>query len=78
MDGDAMRILFWAGLLLVIFGIASFFVPLPRNETRGVEAGDVKIAVKVHRSGRVPPAVGAVLILGGVGTMFAVTRRKTG
>jgi len=41
-----MKILFWAGMLLLVLGIVFFFVPLPRNEARGVEAGDVKIAVK--------------------------------
>ena len=37
-----MKTLFFAGLLLVVLGIASLVVPIPRSETQGIKAGDLK------------------------------------
>jgi predicted MFS family arabinose efflux permease len=72
-----MKALFWAGVILGVLGILSLVVPLPRNETHGVKVGEAKIAVEVHHSERVSPVVSVILILGGVGTMFAASSRKS-
>ena len=35
-----MKILLFAGLLLVVLGIASLVVPIPRTETQSIKAGE--------------------------------------
>jgi hypothetical protein len=40
-----MKILLFAGLLVVVLGIASLVVPVPQTETHGIKAGDVNIGV---------------------------------
>ena len=70
-EGDAMKALFWFGLLVLVLGIASLFVAIPRSEREGIRAGNVDIGVQVRHSERVSPIVSAVLILGGSGMMIA-------
>ena len=41
-----MKILLFAGLLLVVLGIASLVVPIPRSETQGIKVGDTNIGVQ--------------------------------
>ncbi len=73
-----MKALFWLGLLVLVLGIASLFVPIPRNETEGLRAGGFQIGVQVRHNKRVSLIVSAVLILGGAGMMIAGGRRKGG
>ncbi len=65
-----MKLLFWAGLVVLILGIVSLFVPLPHNETEGIKAGNVSLGVQVHRQEKVSPAISIVLIGGGIGMML--------
>jgi hypothetical protein len=71
-----MKALFWVGLLVLVLGIASLFVAIPRRETEGLKAGNVNIGVQVQHSERVSPIVSAVLILGGAGMMIAGGRGR--
>lgn len=66
-----MKALFSIGLILLVLGIVSFFVPVPHSENHGVKAGDVHIGVQTHHSERVPPAVGIVLLIVGAGLMIS-------
>ncbi len=66
-----MKITFLAGLLLLVLGIASLFVPIPQTETHGIKAGDLSLNVKTRHRERVSPAISAVLIIGGVMLCFA-------
>jgi hypothetical protein len=61
-----MKIVLFAGLVLVVLGIASLLVPISHTETHGVKAGDVKFAVQTSHSERVSPIISVVLIAGGV------------
>ena len=61
-----MKLLFWAGLAVLVLGILSLVVPLPHSESHGVRAGDVSIGVTTHSKQKVAPVVSAVLIAGGV------------
>ncbi len=70
-----MRGLFWAGLVIFLLGIASFFVPVPHNEKHGIQAGSVSIGVQTHENERVPPYVSAILLAGGVAMMIAGGRK---
>jgi hypothetical protein len=71
-----MRALFLAGLLLLILGIASLFVPIPHTEQHGIKAGDVNIGVQTREHERVSPIISAVLIAGGIGMMIAGGRKR--
>ncbi len=66
-----MKPLFWIGLVVLVLGVASFFVTIPRQESHGVKTGDVSIGVQVKHNEKVSPAVGAVLLIVGAGMMIA-------
>lgn len=70
-----MKPLMIVGILLLVLGIASLFIPIPHNENEGINAGDVHIGVQVRHDEKVSPIISAVLILGGVGLMFAGARK---
>jgi len=63
------------GVLLLVLGLFSFLVPIPHRENHGVKVGDAKIGVETQRSERLPPAVGVVLIAGGVLALIVGVRR---
>ena len=70
-----MKALMIVGVLLVVLGIASLFVPIPRNDNQGINAGDVHIGVQVRHDEKVSPIISAVLIVGGIGLMIAGSRK---
>lgn len=72
-----MKLLLFAGLLVVVLGIASLVVPIPRTETHGIKAGDMNIGVQTSSSERVSPIVSAVLIAGGIALAIAGARTGT-
>ncbi len=71
-----MRILLFAGLLLVVLGIASLVVPIPHSETHGIKAGDIDIGVQTSHSERVSPIISVVLIAGGIALSIAGARTR--
>jgi hypothetical protein len=66
-----MKALFWIGMAVLILGIASFVVPIPRSEREGFRAGGVSVGIETRHAQMLSPFVGAVMILGGIGTMVA-------
>ncbi len=72
-----MKALFWIGLVVLILGLASLVVPIPRNERNGLTVGGVSIGVETQQEEKVSPALSAVMILGGLGTMAAGRRRTS-
>jgi hypothetical protein len=70
-----MKPLMVVGILLLVLGIASLFVPIPHNENQGINAGDVHIGVQVRHDEKVSPIISAVLIVAGAGLMFAGARK---
>lgn len=72
-----MKMLLFAGLLLIVLGVASLVVPIPRSETEGIKIGDTKIGVHTSHSERVSPVVRAVLIAGGIALAIAGARTVT-
>jgi hypothetical protein len=65
-----MKPLFTVGLIVLILGIVSFFVPVPHSEHHGVSAGDLHMGVTTQHEDRVPPAVSIVLLVVGAGLML--------
>lgn len=71
-----MRALSVVGLVVLILGVLSFFVPVPHTERHGIDAGDVHLGVKTHHENMLPPAVSIVLIV--VGGALMIAGRKAG
>ncbi len=70
-----MKIIFAVGLIILILGVVSLFVPIPRRETHGFKAGDINIAVQTRNDEKVSPIISAVLIVAGAGLMITGSRR---
>jgi hypothetical protein len=60
-----------AGVVVLVLGILSFFVPVPHTEHHGVSFGDAHVGVTTHDEDRVPPVVSIVLVMVGAGLMIA-------
>ena len=63
------------GLILVVLGLVSLFVPIPHRVRHGVQAGPISLGVETTERERVHPGVSAVLIAGGVVLMIAGRKR---
>jgi hypothetical protein len=62
-------------MLVVVLGIASLVVPIPRTETHGIKAGDLNIGVQTTNRERVSPVVSAALIAGGIALTIAGAKK---
>jgi hypothetical protein len=71
-----MKALFWIGMVVLIVGIASLFVPIPRNEREGFKAGDVSVGIETRHEDKVSPYMSAAIILGGAGMMVVGRTRS--
>lgn len=71
-----MKIILFAGLILVVLGIGSLLVPLPHSEKHGIKVGDANIGVETTHSERVSPIISVVLIAGGIALAVAGARTR--
>jgi hypothetical protein len=71
-----MRTVLLIGIGILILGIISLFVPIPRTERSGLRAGGMSLAVETQHSEKVSPIVSGILILAGAGMIIA-GKRKT-
>jgi len=71
-----LKMLLYAGLLMLALGIASLIVPIPQTETHGIKAGDINFGVKTTHSERVSPTISGLLILGGLVLSAAGARTR--
>jgi hypothetical protein len=71
-----MRALLPIGVILLLLGIASLFVPIPHRERHGIEAGPVSLGVQTTVRERIHPAISGVLIAGGIALMIAGGRKR--
>ncbi|MFY9560530.1 MAG: hypothetical protein WAQ52_09880 [Terriglobales bacterium] len=72
-----MRMMLYAGLLLIVLGIASLVVPIPSSETQGIRVGDANIGVQTSHSEKVSPMISVVLIAGGIALAIAGARTQS-
>ncbi|MDP9194831.1 MAG: hypothetical protein M3P06_24315 [Acidobacteriota bacterium] len=73
-----MRSLLIVGVILLLLGIASLFVPIPKREKHGIDAGGLSVGFETTTREKVPPMVSAVLIGAGVALMVTGRRRSRG
>ena len=71
-----MRAVFWIGLVVLVLGVLSLIVPVPHREKEGIAIGGLSIGVETRHEERVPIAISAIMILGGLGCTVAA-RGKT-
>jgi|SRR5580658_8358130 hypothetical protein len=64
---NAIRIV---AVLLLVLGLLVFVVPVPHHEDHSVRVGGAKLGVETEHSEKLPPAVGVVLLAGGVLAWF--------
>jgi hypothetical protein len=65
-----MKGLLIAGVVVLILGVLSFFVPVPHSEHHGVSAGDLHVGVTTEHNELVSPLVSVVLVVAGAGLMI--------
>jgi len=70
-----MKPLFWVGLVVLVLGVASFFVPIPHQEKHGVKVGDASVGITTRNDEKVPLAVSIELLVGGLGLMAVSSKR---
>jgi len=70
-----MKPLAIVGLIVLVLGIASLFVGLPRTESHGVKVGDASIGVQTKTSERIPVVASVALIVAG-GVVTAMGMKK--
>jgi hypothetical protein len=63
------------GVLLLILGLLAFVVPIPQREDHAVKMGNTRIGVQTETREKLPPAVGIVLLAGGVLALVLGSRK---
>jgi hypothetical protein len=66
-----MKGLALAGVVVLVLGIFSFFIPMPHSEHHGVSVGDAHVGVTTEHDEKVPPALSIVLVVVGGALMIA-------
>ena len=66
-----MKPLMLVGVVVLVLGVLSFFVPFPHSEHHGVRVGDAHVGITTHDDQRVPPVISIVLVVVGAGLMIA-------
>ena len=56
-----MKLLLVAGIVLLVLGIVSFFVPVPHSEHHGVSFGDARVGITTHEDEKVSPETAALV-----------------
>ena len=64
------------GILLLVLGVLALVVPIPQREDHSVKIGDAKIGVQTQHGEKLPPAVGIVLVAGGVLALVLGSRKS--
>ena len=63
------------GIVLLILGVLTLVLPIPRRESRGVKIDDTKIGIQTETREKVPSAVGIVLLAGGAVALILGSRK---
>jgi len=71
-----MKMLLFAGLLLMVLGIASLLVPIPHTQREGIKVGGANFGVQTSHRELVSPMISIVLIAGGIALSIAGSRSR--
>lgn len=71
-----MKPLAIVGLIVLVLGIASLFVGLPRTESHGIKVGDASVGVQTKTNERIPMAASVAMIVAG-GVITAMGMKKS-
>jgi len=63
--------IFWIGSAVLLLGLASLIVSIPRTERDSVQAAGISIGVETRHQETILPVISALIILGGAGMMVA-------
>lgn len=50
------------GVVVLVLGITSFFVPFPHSEHHGVSVGDAHVGITTHDDHKLPPVASIIMI----------------
>lgn len=70
-----MRPLAIIGIIVLVLGVASLFVGLPRTENHGIKVGDASVGVQTRTTERLPLIASIAMIIGG-GVVTAAGMKK--
>lgn len=71
-----MKNLFWIGTVLLVLGVASFFIPIPHTERERATAGGISLSIETRHEEKLPPIAGGLMIAAGAGMMIVARSRK--
>lgn len=71
-----MKALLVVGLIVLILGILSFFIGVPRTETNGIKVGGASVGIQTRHTERIPPAGSIALVVGGIVLLALGARGK--
>ena len=70
-----MKLLPVLGVLLLILGALAFVVPVSQRDNHSLRVGDTKVTLQTENREKLPPAVGIILIGGGVLSLVIGVRK---
>ncbi len=71
-----MKVLPVLGVLLLILGALSFVIPVSHRDDHSLSVGDAKFTLQTESREKLPPAVGVILIGGGLLSLVIGLRRN--
>ena len=71
-----MKILNIIGVVVLLLGVLSFFVPVPHQEEHSVKIGDAKLGVQTQSSERIPIAASLVIVAAGTACLIFGSRNQ--
>ena len=71
-----MRAVLWIGVVVLVLGVASFFVAMPEKHREGIKIGDASLGVATPTSNKLPVYVSVILVVGGISMVLAGSRSK--
>ena len=66
-----MKPLGWIGIVVLLLGIASFFVAVPQKHHEGIQIGGASIGLETNTSQKLPVYVSCILLVGGIAMVIA-------
>jgi hypothetical protein len=71
-----VRAILWIGVVVLVLGIASFFIAMPEKHREGIKIGDASIGVETTTSNKIPVYASVILVVGGISMVLAGSRSR--